>query len=168
MHHARDAEDTRLLELGDHARLLAAYYPVILERCRLRLADPDAYEVAHRVVDRLFGELARGRTYTVPYRVVVFMVTEWKLKEFFTGAREDFLPESWEPTAPDPYEPFEQRFDIEVLLAGLPERPRQAFTLRYLDGLDIDEIAVRLGIERNAVDQALHRGLVRLRETIHD
>jgi len=38
--------------------------------------------------------------------------------------------------------------------------------LRYLEGYDHEEIARRLGIERNAVDQALHRGHRRLREAI--
>src|SRR5437764_921850 len=49
----RDAEDDALLTSGRHAELLAAYYPVILERLRLRLTRDEAYEVAHRVVERL-------------------------------------------------------------------------------------------------------------------
>lgn len=109
MTHDRDAEDTRFLEASDHAALLAAYYPVIRERCRLRLAPDDADEVTHRVVDRLLGELQRGKRYTVPFRVVVHMVTEWKLKEHFTGRTTYFLPEDWEPEGPDPYAGFEGR-----------------------------------------------------------
>ncbi|HSJ93783.1 MAG TPA: hypothetical protein VK896_07085 [Gaiellaceae bacterium] len=57
MHDARDAENIRLLAAADHATLLATYYPVVLERCRLRLPDPDAWEVAQRVALRLLGEL---------------------------------------------------------------------------------------------------------------
>lgn len=38
--------------------------------------------------------------------------------------------------------------------------------LRYREGLEIDEIAERLDMTRNAVDQALHRGHSRLRERI--
>lgn len=53
MHHARDAEDTRLLDAHDHSRLLATYYPVVVERLRLRLPDSDAYELAHNVMERL-------------------------------------------------------------------------------------------------------------------
>ena len=33
----RNREDARLLEAGDHATLLATYYPLILGRCRARL-----------------------------------------------------------------------------------------------------------------------------------
>ena len=38
--------------------------------------------------------------------------------------------------------------------------------LRYREGLEIDEIAERLDMTRNAVDQALHRVSSRLRERI--
>ena len=85
----RNAEDTRLLAAGDHATLLATYYEIILGRCLARLRnEADAYEVAHRVIERLIGELSRGRTYTVPYSVVVSKVVDWKVVEFFSGERE--------------------------------------------------------------------------------
>lgn len=163
MHYERDAEDIRLLEAHDHARIMATYYPVIVERCRLRLPDPDADEVAHRIVDRLLRELSAGKRYSVPFRVVVQMVTEWKLKEFFTRGRVELLPEEWDPEAPDPFQGFEQQYDLDLLFAGLPPRVREVFRLRYLEGLEPEEIAERLGIERNAVDQALHRGRSQLR-----
>ena len=38
--------------------------------------------------------------------------------------------------------------------------------LRYREHLEIEEIAERLGMKRNAVDQALHRGHDKLRETL--
>jgi hypothetical protein len=89
MHDARDAEDIRLLEAHDHAKLLATYYPVIVERCRLRLPDPDAYEVAHRVIERLLRELAAGRRYAVPFRVVVHVVlSQGRPSAFGPGAGE--------------------------------------------------------------------------------
>ena len=111
----RNAEDTRLLAAGDHATLLATYYEIILGRCLARLRnEADAYEVAHRVIERLIGELARGRSYTVPYSVVVNKVVDWKVVEFFSGERESTLPEDWD--AGDPVDPYER------LRAGL--RPR--------------------------------------------
>lgn len=158
MTHDRDAEDIRLLEANDHAALLAAYYPVIRERCRLRLAVDDADEVAHRVVDRLLGELRRGKRYSVPFRVVVQMVTEWKLKEHFAGRTTHLLPDGWDLEGPDPHAGFEERYDFMVLVAGLPEKTMHVVALRYLAGREIDDIARRLGMERNAVDQALWRG----------
>ena len=64
MHGARDAEDTRLLETGDHKTLLAGYFHPVRQRCLLRLRDPDAAdEVTQAVFLRLISELARGRAY---------------------------------------------------------------------------------------------------------
>ncbi|MGH3113724.1 MAG: RNA polymerase sigma factor [Gaiellaceae bacterium] len=164
---ARDAEDIRLLQAHDHARLLATYYPVVVERLRLRLPDADAYEVAHAVVQRLLRGLAAGKTYSVPFRVVVHQVIGWKLKEFQTRGRVALLSEEWDAAGDDdPFEAFEQGHDLELLFGGLPERTRAVLRLRYLEGLEIEEIAERLGMTRNAVDQALHRGHAKLRDAI--
>jgi RNA polymerase sigma factor (sigma-70 family) len=161
---ARDAEDSRLLEEGDHATLLATYYQVVVERLRLRLPDPDAYEVAHNVMLRLLTELTRGKRYPVPFRVVVHKVTDWTLKEFQMGRRDELPLEGWDPeSGENPFEAVEQRYDLERLFAELPEREREVLRLRYIEGLEISEIAARLVMTRNAVDQALHRGHGKLR-----
>ena len=56
MHDARDAEDNRLLEAGEHARVVEAYYGLILGRCRARVWDEaDAIGVAAEVVIRLLN-----------------------------------------------------------------------------------------------------------------
>ena len=164
MHDARDVEDTRLLEAKRHAELLATYYPVVVDRCRLVLPDPDAYEVAHNVAERLLRELVAGKTYGVPFRVVVHKVIDWKIKEFFTRGRVELLPEEWETEGPDPFAPFEQEYDFNLWLAGLSEREQEAVRMRYLEGLDVEEIAHRLGITRNAADQLLWRAREKLRK----
>ena len=165
MHDARDAEDSRLLDAHDHAKLLATYYPVILERCRVRLRDPDAWEVAHAVVDRLLRELSRGKRYPVPFRVVVHKVIDWKIKEHFAGGSCGTLPEEWDAPGPDAYAEFEERFDLGRLFARLPERDGEVMRLRYLDLLEPAEVAALLGISANAVHQALWRGHQALRES---
>lgn len=165
-HGARDAEDARLLARGSHAELLAAYYPLIRARLGLRLPEGEALEVAHRVVDRLIQELSadKGRSYRVPFRVVVLQVTKWTLAAYLSPPREEPLAEPPEEVAGDPYAEVEERNHLESLFADLPERVRQVLTLRWIDGLTPEQIARRLGIERNAVDQAIHRGYGALRE----
>jgi RNA polymerase sigma factor (sigma-70 family) len=160
MHDARDAEDKRLLDEGKHAVLLAAYFHPVRERCYLWLRDQDAAnEAAQRVFLRLLGELRGRKTYTVPFRVVVWMVTEWTLKGFFPVAKQDtLLPEAWDPEAPDPYREWEEQHDLAVLIADLPQRQREVLELRYREQLSHEQIAERLRITRNAVDQALHNG----------
>ncbi len=168
MHHARDAEDKRLLESGDHELLLAAYFHPVRDRCFLRLRSRDAGdEVAQQVFARLLSELRRGKRYAVPFRVVVWMVVDWMLKGFYAGAKEDgSLPEDWEPSDADAYAEWEADHDLGLLFADLPQRQQQVLELRWRRGLEPQRIADQLGIERNAVDQALHNGHRKLKEKL--
>src|SRR6266498_80472 len=165
MHDARDVEDKRLLEAGEHKLLLAGYFHAVRERCFLRLRDRDAGdEAAQRVFERLAAELARGRAYPVPFRVVVHMVTEWTLRGFYPAAKQDdSLPEGWDPEA---LERVDARLDFDVLLADLPQRQREVAELLYREGLSHEQIAERLGLKRNAVDQALHNAHAKLAEKL--
>jgi RNA polymerase sigma factor (sigma-70 family) len=168
MRDARDAEDALLLENGDHAGLIAAYHRVVVQRCLVALRSEAGYDVAQRVFERLLRELARGKRYRVPYRVVVHKVVDWTIKEHFQGVPTDVpLPEDWDlADEADPYQPLEDDDSLEQLFADLPEGARHVLELRYRDGLEIDEIAERLDMTRNAVDQSLHRGHAKLRELV--
>jgi RNA polymerase sigma factor (sigma-70 family) len=167
MHDARDAEDRRLLEAGDFAQLLANYFHPVRQRLVARLRDDDAAnEVAQTVFDRLLRELAAGKAYPVPFRVVVWRVTEWKLNEHFGRRRELPVPDMPPAGAADELAELEARADLASLFAELPERQREVATLRYLEGLEPAQIAARLGIEANAVYQALFNANGRLRELL--
>ncbi len=168
MRDARDAEDAMLLQNGDHAALIAAYYDIVVQRCRIAVRSEAAHDVAQNVFERMLKELVRGKRYTVPYRVVVHKIVEWTVKDHFQGRRTDApLPEDWDlADETDPYRPLQDDQALADLFADLPEGSRRVLELRYRDGLEIDEIAAQLDLKRNAVDQALHRGHVRLRESI--
>jgi RNA polymerase sigma factor (sigma-70 family) len=167
MHDARDAEDQRLLEAGDHKLLLAGYFTPVRDRCFFRLGSREAGdEAAQRVFLRLLGELGKSKTYSVPFRVVVWMVTEWTLRGFHHGGKESELPEGWDTAGPDAFTEWESDYDLAALFAGLPRRQRQVLDLRYRNGLTPAEIAEHLGIEANAVHQALHNGHTKLREKL--
>ena len=134
----------------------------------LRLRDRDAAdEVAQRVIVRLLGELRGGKTYRVPFRVVVWMVTEWLIKGHYVPAKQDApLPDDLDEAAVDAYAEWESDHDLAVLLADLPDRQREVCELRYLRGLEPAEIAEELGIEANAVYQALHNGHKKLKDKL--
>jgi RNA polymerase sigma factor (sigma-70 family) len=53
-----------------------------------------------------------------------------------------------------------------VLLADLPARQREVADLLYREGLSHEQIAERLGLKRNAVDQALHNAHAKLAEKL--
>jgi RNA polymerase sigma factor (sigma-70 family) len=168
MHDARDEEDRRLLGAGDHAALVRSYYETIIQRCNVRCRTrDDALECAQSVVVRLLSELKRGKRYPVPFRVVVHKVIEWTTKGFYERGRailveleEDILGDG------NPFDDVETQYDLERALEALPEGDREVARLRLLEGLEIEEIAERLGKTRNAVDQSLHRSRKKLQELL--
>lgn len=168
-HHARDTDDNQLLKQGKHNELVESYYGHVVRRCRAKArSEAEALEVAAEVAIRLIEELGRGRRYTVPYRVVVNKVIDWKWKEHHAPKpfkEEEFL-DHHEDSGPDPYQEFETDYDLEVLLEGFAPKEYEVAVLRLRDGLEPDEIAERLDIKRNAVDQAWHRAKQKLRERI--
>jgi RNA polymerase sigma factor (sigma-70 family) len=168
MAHDRDAEDRRLLGTGDHPALLAAYYPVVRQRVRLRVPDPDADDVVQRVMVRLLAELTRGRVYAVPYRVVVHQVVTRTIKEHFgeRPAEVARLDEHDRPVDDEAFGAVEDRLVLERLLADLPPRQREVLSDRFLEGLEIVDIAARRRMTRNAVDQALFAGRRALRKKL--
>lgn len=162
-------DDDALLESGDFARLLARYEATIVGRCVAALqGHADAEDVAQDVKVRLWRELRAGKRYPVSFRVVVNKVIEWTLRDYWAGRATHLpLPEGWDPAAPDPHEGVGEREALEDLLrAHLSGKTLEVHRLRYLEGLEIEEIAVRLQMTRNAVDQALHRGHGKLRQAL--
>ena len=166
LHDARDAEDERRLGCGEYAKLVESYYGVIVKRCQARTrSDAEAFDVAAEVVVRLLRELKAGKHYTVPFRVAVHGVIGWKLTEHFAArSKESELSDA--PVVESGYAAVEDRTDLKALLGELPAREREVALLRVLVGLTPSEIAAKLGISRNNVDQAWHRAKTKLRETL--
>jgi hypothetical protein len=94
--------DEALLASGDHARLLARYEVVIVQRC---VAAMRARRRRGRCPGRQAAPLARapGRQHVSrTYRVVVHKVIGWTLKDYWAGRDTAVpLPEGWEPGAED-------------------------------------------------------------------
>jgi RNA polymerase sigma factor (sigma-70 family) len=168
MHDARDAEDNRLLAAGDFALLVEGYYGLIVDRCRARTrSEADALDVASAVVVRLLGELKGGKRYRVAFRVVVNKVIGWKLSEHYGRPPVEEVELGEEVAGGDDvYERLVAELDLLAALDGLPPREREVTLLRFRTGLDADQIAARLGISRNNVDQAWHRAKRKLRLTL--
>ena len=168
MHDARDAEDKRLLEAGEHTRLLENYVYLVEEWVSLRVRDRQAAEeVVQRVFLRLAKELDAGKSYAVPFRVVVWKVVGWTARGYDWNAKEAAtLPDEWDDVAPDQFEAWEAEDDLARLLDGLPDGDRTVLDLIYREGLSPAQVAERLGMTTNAVHQATYRGHRRVAEKL--
>ena len=72
------------------------------------------------------------------------------------------------PSAEDTGMADEQAQRLRSALAGLPRREAQCFGLRYLQNLDIGEIAQTLSMTENNVNVTLHRARRRLEAQLGD
>lgn len=84
----------------------------------------------------------------------------------------DDLP-AWEPadTAPGPLERLhdsQSYADMAAAVKRLPQRQREAFMLRVLEGLDVAETAQAMGCSEGSVKTHLSRALQRLRDQLED
>jgi RNA polymerase sigma-70 factor (ECF subfamily) len=79
---------------------------------------------------------------------------------------------SWEPAddesrRPDAlYESERRRVDIAALVASLPDRYRAPLVLRYVEGLQLDEVARVLDQPLGTTKSHVHRGVNALREAL--
>jgi len=69
------------------------------------------------------------------------------------------LPEPQQPSAELRTVVMQQIAALDRMLAGLPDRVRQAFVLAQVDGLGYAEIAERLGVSLSSVQQYMTRAL---------
>ena len=169
MRDARDAEDALLLQNGDHAALIAAYHESSCQRCRVA-CGPMPGTTSHRTSSsgsqgaRPGASATRCRTGSSCTRSI-----DWTIKEHFQGSPTECRSPRLGPRRRGrSVPPLEDDAGARPAVRRPPRRSRRVLELRYRDGLEIDEIAERLGMTRNAVDQALHRGHAKLRECIRE
>lgn len=166
-----DERDARWLAAGEHARLLATYFDLVRNLARVRArSDDEADEVTQAVMCKLMAELRAGKVYTAPFRAVVIQRTKWVQHDLWRarkrGREVPYDPERDESSSGEgPFEQVEAGLILRAMVE-LPERTRAVCELVFVGGLAPEAAAAELGMERNAVDQALHRGRKRLRELV--
>ena len=159
MAYESDAEDIQLLREGDIAALLAKYEPLVRGRCIARLKGSlDAEDVAQNVMLRLLNELHRGKTYPVPFRVVVNQVTTWTIADYFEDRPTDVpLPEDWEPSAERESSAVESRDYLMDLFDDLPETTRAVLERPLHPRVRARGDRAELGMTTDAVYPRPHR-----------
>ena len=117
---------------------------MVIARLRLRLPAGDVYDVAQNTKLRLISELRQGKRYPVPFRVVVHKVLGWTVRGHWQDAKsrpECPSPPDWDIADDRPEHSVEGDAWVRYVIGRLPERDRQVATLRYLDGMEIQQIA---------------------------
>ena len=74
----------------------------------------------------------------------------------------DAITEDIQPSCS--FEPVELRHDVAAALESLPAHYREIILLRDLEGYSIEELATRLGLNREAAKSRLHRARLLARE----
>jgi RNA polymerase sigma-70 factor (ECF subfamily) len=131
-------------------------------------------EDARDVLQSAFADaIARWHTLREPAAALGFLrriivhraMTHLRRRRLWTGVVDLLRVPSELPKLPD--ETFGQREHLEALgtaLAKLSARQSAAFTLRYLEGLSVDEVADALELEKGTTRVHLQRAVKALRE----
>ena len=150
-------------------RQLTAHLRGFLRRRLQRIPD----EVEDLVQETLLAIHNQRHTYdpAQPLTAWVHAIAKYKLIDCLRrrAGRDDVtetLDEELEVFASVDNEAADARRDVAKLLAGLPEKQRQAIVCMKLEGLSVIETAERTGMSESAVKVYVHRGLKALAKMI--
>ncbi|HEX8916024.1 MAG TPA: sigma-70 family RNA polymerase sigma factor [Humisphaera sp.] len=127
--------------------------------------DADALDVLQETFAYLLrkvpGFTLSAAMTTFLYPVVKHLSLAAKRKTMrLVGAGDDALGEVPDESADDP---ADSRPELAAVLAGLPDGHREVLLMRFVDGLQMNEIATALGIPTGTVKSRLHNALAALR-----
>ncbi len=150
-------------------RQLTTHLRAFLRRRLQRIPD----EVEDLVQETLLAIHNQRHTYdpAQPLTAWVHAIAKYKLIDCLRrrAGRDDLndeLDEEREVFAGSDHEAADARRDLAKLLAGLPDRQREAIVCMKLEGLSVIETAERTGMSESAVKVYVHRGLKALAKMI--
>ena len=175
--HQRDPRsDEVLLDICNHGDALtaeAAFEALYLRhkdfvlRVALRFA-PDI-DTALDVLQDTFVQLLRrfpptGEGITLSARLTTLLYPIAKNAAITAARKTGRFPVADDITPEDvPAPPARDDGDLGRIFASLPPGQREALTLRFVDGMSLNEIAQALGIPEGTVKSRLHGGIANLR-----
>ncbi len=130
----------------------------------------DAENIVHEVFIRLWEnrykiEKVRPFLFSVAYNATISQIRK-KLQEQKFIDQLKSLPESWEQPVNIDLEYKELKEKTEHIISNLPERQREVYLLSRREGLSYAQIAKKLNISVNTVENHLARALKTLRKDL--
>lgn len=130
----------------------------------------DAENIVHEVFIRLWEnrykiEKVRPFLFSVAYNSTISQIRK-KLKEQKFIDQLKSLPESWEQPVNIDLEYKELKEKTENIISNLPERQKEVYLLSRREGLSYAQIAKKLNISVNTVENHLARALKTLRKDL--
>jgi RNA polymerase sigma-70 factor (ECF subfamily) len=165
-------------ELADFDAVVVLYWPRVFRFALASLRDRDAAQTvaqdcflkAYRARDRFRGDAS---LLTWLLQITVNLVRDYgrsRRLQFWRGALKPETALGWVPDGEiDPERRVLIKEQVETLwsaTARLPERQRTVFLLRYVEELELLEIAAVTGLKEGAVKVHLYRALRRVREQV--
>lgn len=142
------------------SRHLRAYY-----RGKLVRLGRNPSESEDLVQDALMAIHTRRHTYDVdqPFTPWVQAIARYKLIDHLRRTRASMadvpIEDAGDFEAQDDHVGAESAYDLDRLMARLPEKMRRAIRYVKLDGLSVAEAADRAGMSESAIKVSVHRGL---------
>jgi RNA polymerase sigma-70 factor, ECF subfamily len=139
---------------------LRAYY-----KNRLLRGGRSTAEAEDLVQDALIAIHTQRHTYDPgqPLTPWVYAVARYKLIDHLRRTRASFadvpVEDAEDILARDDHVAAESAYDLNRLLARIPEKMRRAIQCVKLDGLSVAEAARRCGVSESAIKVNVHRGL---------
>ncbi len=168
------AREARVRELADFDAVVRLYWPRVFRFALASLRDRDAAQTlaqdcfvkAYRARDKFRGEAS---LLTWLLQITVNLVRDYS-RRFRAFAVNSDTALRWMPDGQiDPEERVLLQEQVETLwraTASLPERQRTVFLLRYVEEMELLEIAAVTGLKENAVKVHLFRALRKVREQV--
>jgi len=151
-----------------YRKLLAAVRDNLRVYYQRRLGPADAEDL---VQETLAAIHSRRGTYnaSLPFTAWVYGIARYKIIDVYRRNKRRptvSIDDVHELFANDEAEAANAKRDIEKLLAMLPEKQANLLRKIKLEGLSVEQVAVRMGMSQSAVKVGVHRALKILRGTM--
>ena len=135
-----------------------------------RLRDPEAgQDVAAETMADAFSSIGRFRWRGVPFEAWLYTIARRRVVDRLrAAARERGHEISDVASVADHSDSIVDAARIRAAIAELPPTERDVVELRFMEDLDVEQTARRLGKRAGAVRVAQHRGLARLRVALDE